>query len=93
MERVLYMNLAKLSSTGQITVPVEIRRLLRLKEGDKILFIQNENGEVVINNASINAIYKAQKAFLGVAEELGNPSEDEIQSWVDEIRYGKDDQR
>ena len=87
------MNLAKLSSTGQITVPVEIRRLLNLKEGDKILFMKNGNGEIVINNASINAIRKAQKAFLGVAEELGNPSEDEIQSWVDEVRYGKGAER
>jgi AbrB family looped-hinge helix DNA binding protein len=86
------MNLAKLSSTGQITVPVEIRRLLNLKEGDKILFTQNENGEVVINNASINSIRKAQKAFVGLAEELGNPSEDEIKSWVDEVRYGKGEQ-
>ena len=84
------MNLAKLTSAGQITVPVEIRNLLRLKTGDKILFTQNENGAVVIENASINAISKAQKAFEGVAEQLGNPSEDEIQSWVDEIRYGKD---
>ena len=84
------MNLAKITSAGQITVPVEIRRLLKLNVGDKILFTQNDNGEVVINNASINAIYKAQKAFEGVAAELGNPSENDIQLWVDEIRYGKD---
>jgi AbrB family looped-hinge helix DNA binding protein len=82
------MNLAKLSSTGQITVPVEIRRFLKLKEGDKILFAQNQNGEIVIGNASGNALRKAQKAFEGVAEELGSPDEEEIQSWVDEIRYG-----
>jgi len=25
----------------------------------------------------------------GVAEKLGNPSEEEIQSWVDEVRYEK----
>ena len=87
------MNLAKLSSAGQITVPLDIRRILGLKAGDKILFIQNESGEVVINNASVYAIRKAQKAFEGVAEELGNPSEEEIQSWVDEIRYGKEVQR
>ena len=31
------MNLAKISANGQITVPVEIRRLLGLKSGDKIL--------------------------------------------------------
>jgi len=84
------MNLARLSSQGQVTVPIEIRRLLSLKEGDKILFFQRENGEVVIDNASAAAILKAQKAFSGVAEKLGNPSEDEIQSWVDEVRYGKD---
>ena len=84
------MNLAKLSSAGQITVPVDIRRLLKLKTGDKILFTQNEKGEIVIGNASINAIRKAQKAFAGLAEELGNPSEEDIQSWVDEVRYGKD---
>ena len=87
------MNLAKLSSAGQITVPVDIRRMLKLRTGDKILFTQNERGEIVIGNASINAIRKAQKAFEGVAEELGNPSEEEIQSWVDEIRYGKDVRR
>ena len=84
------MNLAKISSNGQITVPVEIRRFLKLKEGDKILFLQRDNGEVVIDNASATAILKAQNAFKGVAEELGNPSEEKIQSWVDEVRYGKD---
>ena len=87
------MNLAKLSSAGQITVPIDIRRTLRLKAGDKILFMQNKNGEVVINNASFNAIQKAQKASEGVAEELGSPGEEEIQSWVDETRYGKEAQR
>jgi AbrB family looped-hinge helix DNA binding protein len=89
IERIDLMNLAKISSNGQITVPVEIRRLLQLKEGDKVLFFQRENGEVVINNASSAAILKAQKAFAGVAETLSNPSEDEIQSWVNDVRYGK----
>ena len=86
------MNLTKLSANGQVTVPVEIRRKLRLKEGDKLLFFERPNGDIVIDNASVTAIVKAQKAFEGVAEQLGNPSEDDIQSWVDEIRYGKDAQ-
>lgn len=84
-----HMNLAKLTAAGQITVPVEIRRLLNLKEGDKILFMQNEKGEVVIDNASINAIRKAQKAFEGVAEEYGFKDEDDVQRYIDEMRYGK----
>ena len=65
------MNLAKISSNGQITVPVEIRRQLGLKSGDKILFLQKPDGEIVISNASAQAIRKAQAAFSGVAEEIG----------------------
>ncbi|AGL00389.1 AbrB/MazE/SpoVT family DNA-binding domain-containing protein [Desulfoscipio gibsoniae] len=84
------MNLAKVSANGQITVPVEIRRKLMLKEGDKILFIERENGEIVINNASATAILKAQKAFKDVAEAIGIKNQDEVQALVDEVRYGKD---
>lgn len=36
------MNLAKISANGQITLPMEIRRLLGLKSGDKILFYPNQ---------------------------------------------------
>ncbi len=84
------MNLAKISTNGQITVPVEIRRLLDLKSGDKILFYQKQNGEVVLSNASSQALKKAQTAFAGAAEEMGIYNEDDVQSLVNEVRYGKD---
>lgn len=84
------MNLAKLSTNGQITVPIEIRRMLGLKSGDKILFYQKENGEVIMSNASSQAIRKAQVAFSGAAEEMGISDEDEVQDIIDELRYGKD---
>jgi len=84
------MNLAKLSANGQITVPVEIRRLLGLKSGDKILFFQKQNGEVVMSNASTQAIRKAQTAFAGAAEAMGITSEDDIQELVNEVRNAKD---
>ena len=78
------MNLAKLSANGQITVPVEIRRALKLKEGHKILFYQKENGEITINNTSLVAISEAQNSDSG-----GNYSEDEILADVMQLRYGK----
>ena len=65
------MNLAKVSANGQITVPVEIRRLLGLRSGDKVLFFQRQDGDVVISNASAQALRKAQLAFVGAAEEMG----------------------
>jgi len=51
------------------------------------LFTRTDSGEVIIGNASRTALLNVQKAFVGVADELGNPSEDDIQSWVDEERY------
>lgn len=83
------MNLAKISANGQITLPVEIRRLLGLKSGDKILFYQKQDGEVVVSNASAKAIHKAQAAFSGAAEYMGLRDEDDIQGLVDEVRYGR----
>ena len=84
------MNLPKISANGQITVPIEIRRQLALKSGDKILFLENKDGEIIISNASANAIRKAQNAFSGAAEAMGISSEDEVQALVDEVRYGKE---
>ena len=81
------MNLARVSSNGQVTVPIEIRRLLGLKAGDKILFFQKSNGEIVMTNASANAVLKAQEAFAGVAEELKIKNEEDVQALVDELRH------
>ena len=80
----------RFQENGQITVPVEIRRLLGLKSGDKILFLQKQNGEIVVSNASAQAIRKAQAAFSGVAEEMDVYKEEDIQALVDEVRYGKE---
>lgn len=80
------MNLAKVSANGQITVPIEIRKSLNLKPGDKILFYQKPNGEVVVSNASAAALEKAQKAFAGVAEEMGISTEEDVQNLVAKVR-------
>ena len=84
------MNLAKVSANGQITVPVEIRRALKLKEGDKLLFFAAREREIVVDNASASAILKAQKAFSGVAEKMGVKDDTDVQALVDEVRYRKD---
>lgn len=84
------MNLAKISANGQITVPIEIRRLLGLKSGDKMLFFQKQDGEIVVSNASSAAIRKAQAAFSGAAEEMTVYNDDDVQALVNEVRYGKE---
>ena len=82
------MILAKLSANGQVTVPFEIRELLGLKSGDKLVFFKNRSGEVVCENASSRALEKAQRAMDGVAAGIGVKDEDDVQRLVDEVRYG-----
>ena len=77
------MNLARVSDTGQITVPAEIRRALKVKPGDKILFFRKDNGEIIVQNPNIAAINEAQTATAG-----NNYSEDEILTDVMDLRYG-----
>ena len=69
-------------------MPVEIRRMLCLKSGDKILFFQRQDGEIVVRNASSRAIRKAQAAFEDATEAMGVNGEEDIQALADEVRYG-----
>ena len=41
------MPAAKVTSKGQITIPVEVRNALGLKPGSEILFFEGEKGEYV----------------------------------------------
>ena len=79
------MELAKITSKGQITIPVAVRKALGVKDGDKVLFVQ-EGDRVVMMNASLNALLEAQMAFQGVADELGIKDEQDVVDMVKEIR-------
>ena len=43
------MEMAKVTSKGQITIPVSIRRRLGISEGDKLLFIDRPEGVMMVN--------------------------------------------
>ena len=79
------MELAKVTSKGQITSPIDIRRKLGVKEGDKILFVE-EQGRVIMMNSSMDALRKAQAAFTGEAERLGLKDEQDVVDLVSELR-------
>ena len=79
------MELAKITSKGQITIPIQIRKMLNLKDGDKVIF-RTEDGRVVMENPTRLAIKEAQTAFEGLAEELGLESEEDVVNLVKEVR-------
>ncbi len=86
------MELAKITSKGQITVPISIRKALGLKDGDKVVFYEDpETNKIIITNASMAALYEVQEACRGLAEKYG-VREDDVVDIIKEYRrekYGK----
>ena len=57
------MDIARLSSKGQMTVPISVRKALNLKSGDKVIILE-ENGRYYIENASMLAFNGVEEAFI-----------------------------
>ena len=79
------MELAKITTKGQITIPVQIRKMLNLKDGDKVVFM-TDGGKIVMENSTRVAIREAQEAFTGLAEELGLTAEEDLVALIKEVR-------
>lgn len=79
------MELAKVTSKGQITIPADIRRRLRLKPGDKVLFLEDD-GRVTIENSSLIALSTIQQAMADQARNSDLSSEDDVADLVKQIR-------
>jgi antitoxin PrlF len=79
------VELAKLTSKGQITIPVEIRRKLKLKEGDKVFFLE-EKGKIYFENASQAALRKFQGEMSGQAAKAGFETEDDVVEYIKNLR-------
>jgi len=79
------MELAKVTTKGQITIPKPIRDLLELKEGSKIIFIQ-KGKDIIIQNSAMLALEKIQNAFEGEAKRLGLETEEDVVEMIKEFR-------
>lgn len=82
------MEIAKITAKGQITIPIHIRKKLSLKDGDKVIFIE-ENGRVVMENSTKVALREVQDAFIGEAERVGLETEDDVVDMVKQFRKEK----
>jgi antitoxin PrlF len=48
------MATATMTSKGQITIPIETRRRLKLVAGLKVEFIENEHGDIVLRPKTVD---------------------------------------
>jgi AbrB family looped-hinge helix DNA binding protein len=79
------MAVAKITTGGQITLPVDVRRKLCVRDGDKVVFIE-EQGRIVVANAAKIAFANLREAFAGEAERLDLHDERDVTALVDEVR-------
>ena len=80
------MDVATISANGQITVPVDVRRELRLAPGDKVAFVKNELGDITVVKPVAAALIEAQRAFAGAAAEAGIKSKGQVDRVIAEVR-------
>jgi AbrB family looped-hinge helix DNA binding protein len=78
-------DIAKISSKGQVTIPAVIRKKLNLKQGDRIFFIESEDGIVIKKSTALDEFLEFQKAFSENAKEAGI-TEAELLKEVKQIR-------
>jgi AbrB family looped-hinge helix DNA binding protein len=71
------MEMAKVTSKGQITIPVSIRRRLSIREGDKLLFIDGPDGVVMVNPDMLQSGQRAdaqgKAPITSMADDVSEP--------------------
>ena len=81
----MIFNTAKVMSKGQITLPIDIRKSMRLSTGDRVALIY-ENDRVILMNPAIYAMETLQKEMEGQAEKAGLTTEEDIINLCREVR-------
>ena len=82
------MELAKLTSKGQITIPRDVREKLKLKTGDKVLFFE-ENNRYFLQNSNSLVLSNFQKSMEGAAKEAGFNDPDDVTKYIKNLRKSK----
>ena len=80
------MDIATVSSKGQITIPKAVREALGIEFGDKIVIQQEDNGRFYFDNAARVVFSRVQDDFKGVAKKAGFANEEEMQGYMKGVR-------
>ena len=84
-----FVDNAKVMAKGQITIPKDIRDVLRVSNGDRVTFIVDGNTVRIVNSA-VYAMQVLQQEMAGEAECAGLASEDDVVALVKELRDEKE---
>jgi AbrB family looped-hinge helix DNA binding protein len=80
------MELATVTSKGQVTIPVSFRRKLGLQAGSKVLFIGCGEYMMIKKSSPESALDAVQNALAPLATEQGILTDDDVMALVSEYR-------
>lgn len=86
-----FVDNAKVTAKGQVTIPKDIRRVLGVSSGDRVSFIVEGNTVRLINSA-VYAMQLLQQEMSGEAQRAGLSSDDDVMELVRELRSEEDTQ-
>jgi len=75
------MEVARITSKGQVTIPRDIRVKMDLKKGDKILFFE-DNGKYFLQNSASIALKNIQDIMKGEAGKAGFNDPDDVVNFI-----------
>jgi len=76
------------TSKGQITIPLDVREKMNIKEGDKIAFVE-DNGKYFLQNSAIKALEDIQNTMKGEAEKAGFNNPDDVVDYIKSLRKAR----
>ncbi|MDR1421959.1 MAG: AbrB/MazE/SpoVT family DNA-binding domain-containing protein [Coriobacteriales bacterium] len=80
------MELATVTSKGQITIPAGIRHKLGLQTGSKVLFFDSGEDVVIKKNSPEAALEAIQNVLAPLAAGQGILTDDDVMALVEEYR-------
>ena len=83
------IDVSRVTTKGQITIPVEFRKRFGIDVGDKVVFMEKD-GLIVIANSNRMAFEEFQQAMAGEAEKVGIADEEDVVALCREVRNDAD---
>lgn len=80
------MDVAKVTAKGQVTIPVDVREAVGIREGDKVVFVRMDDGSVSLRSSNVEALVRAQDGFDGAAEEAHLRDEEDLTALIKSVR-------
>ena len=65
------MDEAKITSKGQVTIPADVRAVVGVREGDKLLFVRMDDGSITLRSANLEtteAIRESRNDAFGIMQ-------------------------